>query len=456
MGDHAWIYGFSHEARLLLITLIAVGGLVLLVAWFKVNSFFAMILAGLFAGICLGLPLGVVVKSFSDGVGAVLGSIALVIGLGAMIGKLLGESGGAEVVARTLIGVLGEKRTPWTMLITALLVGIPVFFGVGVVLLMPIVITVARETKRPLLSLGIPLLAGLSVAHGLFPPHPGPMAAIELLHADVGRVILYSLLLGVPAAVVAGPLLAPLLLKHVRANAGAEALTAQQPKSHPNPPSFPLAVTTILSPVVLMLAATLADVTLPATSRAREWADFVGNPVVALLAALLLSFWSFGFARGFDRKCLLKFCDECLGPVAGMLLIIGAGGGLNRVLVTAGVGGAIASMTGLLHLSPLVLGWLVAALIRVATGSATVAISTAAGILAPMALASPGIHREWLVLAMGSGSLILSHVNDGGFWFVKEYLHLTVPETLRTWTVMSCVLSFLGLIGALVFDKLLP
>ena len=450
-----WIYGFNREALLLLITLIAVSGLVLLVAWFKVNSFVAMILAALFAGLCAGVPLHLVVKSFSDGVGSVLGSIAVVIGLGTMIGKLLSESGGAEVVARTLINLLGEKWTPWTMLATALLVGIPVFFGVGVVLLMPIVITVARETKRPLLSLGIPLLAGLSTVHGLVPPHPGPMIAIELLHADVGLVIIYSLMIGVPAAVLAGPVLTPFLLRHVVANAGAGALAADSRQTHHNPPSFLLALMTILLPVLLMLAATLADVVLVQASPAREWADFVGSPVVALLVALLFSFWSFGFARGFNRGHLLKFCDGCLGPVAGMLLVIGAGGGLNKVLVTAGVGGAIGAMTGLLHLSPLVLGWLVAALIRVATGSATVAISTAAGILAPMTLTSPGIHREWLVLAMGSGSLVLSHVNDGGFWFVKEYLHLTVPETLRTWTVMSCVLSVLGLIGTLVFNKLI-
>jgi GntP family gluconate:H+ symporter len=204
-----------------------------------------------------------------------------------------------------------------------------------------------------------------------------------------------------------------------------------------------------------MLAAALADVTLPQGSRSREWADFIGSPAVALLASLLFSFWSFGWARGFDKSRLQKFCDECLGPVAGMLLVIGAGGGLNNVLVHAGVGGAIGGMAGLLHLSPLVLAWLVAALIRVSVGSATVAISTAAGILAPMAMADPSIHREWLVLAMGSGSTLLSHVNDGGFWFVKEYLHLTVPQTLRTWSVMTCVFSVVSLVVVLALDKLI-
>ena len=445
----------SHEVFILLITLAAVVGLVLMVAWLKVNAFVAMILAGFCAGLGAGLPVREVVKDFSDGVGNVLGSIALVIGLGTMIGKLLGESGGAGIVAHTLIRALGPNRLPWTMLITAFLVGIPVFFGVGLVLLMPIVITVARQSRLPLLVLAIPLLAGLSAMHGLVPPHPGPMVAIQLVHADAGRLILYSLLVAIPTGIVAGPVLAPILVRGVAADAGAGALKTQQPTAHPNPPAFGLTVLTILLPVGLMLAAALADVTLPQGSRSREWADFIGSPAVALLASLLFSFWSFGWARGFDKSRLQKFCDECLGPVAGMLLVIGAGGGLNNVLVHAGVGGAIGGLAGLLHLSPLVLAWLVAALIRVSVGSATVAISTAAGILAPMAMADPSIHREWLVLAMGSGSTLLSHVNDGGFWFVKEYLHLTVPQTLRTWSVMTCVFSVVSLVVVLALDKLI-
>jgi GntP family gluconate:H+ symporter len=451
----SWVYGFSHEAALLLIAFAAVVLLVVLVAWLKVNSFVAMIIAALCAGICARQPLPDIVKGFTDGMGSVLGSIAVVIGLGSMIGKLLGESGGAEVVARTLISALGPKQTPWTMLVTAMLVGIPVFFGVGVVLLIPIVITVARDTRRPLLSLGIPLLAGLAGVHSFVPPHPGPMVAINLLHADVGRVIIYSLMIVAPAAALAGPILAPLLLRRVDPNAGAEALAAEQRAPHGNPPGFLLALATILLPVALMLAATVADLALPDGGTLRSWADFIGNPAVALLVALLFAFWSFGFARGFDRARLLKFCDDSLGPVAGMLLVVGAGGGLNRVLVNAGVGGSVGSILGLLHVSPLVLGWLVAAVIRVATGSATVAITTAAGIMAPSVAVDPAIHRDWLVLAMGAGSLLLSHVNDGGFWFVKEYFRLTVAQTLRTWTVMTCALSVLGLAGALVFDKLI-
>lgn len=455
------MFGLSHHTTLLLYALAGVLGLVLLIARFKLNSFVALILASLFVGLGARMNLPDIASAFQQGVGNVLGGIAMVVGLGTVLGKLLAESGGAQIISDTLIRALGEKRLPWAMMLIAFIVGIPVFFGVGLVLLVPILFTLAGQTGTPLLRLGLPLVAALSVVHGLVPPHPGPMAAVGLLRgpagaADLGKVILYSLLIGFPTAVIAGPLIARLLAGRltVPLTGGlAEALTAPpQPKSTPG---FALTVFTILLPVLLMLLATAADVTLASTSDLRRWADFIGSPLVAMTLAVLFALWSFGTARGFDREQLLKISNDCLGPVAVILLVVGAGGGFNRVLVASGVGDAIASLAKGLPVSPLLLGWIVAALIRVATGSATVAITTAAGILAPIVLQTPGLNLELLILAMGAGSLVLSHVNDGGFWLVKEYLNLTVAQTLRTWTVLETVISIVALIFILLLNLVL-
>ncbi|HYT58862.1 MAG TPA: gluconate:H+ symporter [Haliangiales bacterium] len=447
----------SHNASLLLVALVAVVGLIILIARFKLNAFVTLMLASLFVGVCSGMRLSDVPRGFLEGMGKVLGDIAMVIGLGTILGKMLAESGGAEIVAKRLIQTLGEGRLHWAMMFVAFIVGIPVFFAVGLVLLAPIVFRLARETKTPLLRLGIPLVAGLSVVHGLVPPHPGPVAAMGIFNelagkADMGKTILYSLLVGLPTAVVAGPLFGRMAGDRVTVELHGVAEQLAPATRAGNPPSFLLTVFTILLPVLLMLLATAADLTLPKEHGWRQCADFAGHPAVAMLAAVLFSFYSFGFARGFTRDALSKFANDCLAPVASMLLVVGAGGGFSKVLDQGGVGKAIAELAGGANLSPLLLGWLVAALIRVATGSATVAITMAAGIVAPMAANTPGIHLELLVIAMGAGSLILSHVNDGGFWFVKEYFNLSVPQTLKTWTVMETIISLVALVLVLVLD----
>lgn len=448
--------GLSHQTSLLIYALVAVLGLVALVARFKVNAFVALLIASIFVGLCSGMELEQIGKGIADGVGGVLGSIAAIIGLGAILGKLLAESGGARVIAERLINILGPTRTHWSIMIVALIIGVPVFFAVGLVLLLPILFTITRETKTPLMWLGLPMLAGISVAHGFLPPHPGPMTAIGLLHADTGKTLLYALIVGVPVACLSGPILAGWIIRreHIAACETKTVVTGETLRDI-SPPGFGLALFTILLPVVLMLLATIADLRLPAGNRFRNCADFVGNPTVAMLVSVVFSFYSFGFARGFRREQILKFSEEGLGPVASVLLVIGAGGAFSKVLVYSGVGDAIAELAKNAPVSPLILGWLVASLIRVATGSATVAISTAAGILAPVAINVPGINIELLVLAMGAGSLILSHVNDGGFWLVKEYFGLTVQETLRTWTVMETVISVSALGFVLGLDMLI-
>jgi len=441
----------SPNTSLLLYALATVVGLVVLIARFKLNSFVALVIASLAIGIASGMELRAIATAFQDGVGAVLGSIAVIVGLGIILGKMLEESGGARVVASTLIAALGERRLHWTILLVAFIVGVPVFFTVGLVLLAPIVFAVARETRTPLLHVGIPLVAGLSVMHGLVPPHPGPMVAADLFKAEIGLTILYSLLIGIPTGIVAGPIFGTFISRRIPLPVPALAGDATGPKGRTSLPGFGLTLFTIVLPVVLMLLATLVDITLPADNRTRQIVDFIGHPIVALLVAVLFSFYSFGAARGFSRDQLLQFSNECVAPAAAILLVVGAGGGFNRVLVTSGVGRAIAELAADSNLSILLLGWLVAALIRIATGSATVAITTAAGIIAPIA-ASTVVNAELLVLAMGAGSLILSHVNDAGFWFVKEYFGMTVTQTLKTWSVMETIISIVALMFILLLD----
>jgi len=433
-------------------TFLAIACLVFLIAWLKVHSFIALILASLFVGFCSEMKLPDVARAFQEGMGATLGFVAPVIGLGTILGKMLAESGGATVIARAVIRLLGGARLHWTLMLVGLIVGIPVFFAVGLVLLMPIVFTLVKETGKPLLMLGLPLVAGLSVAHGLVPPHPGPMIAIEKLGADSGKTLFYSLLVGLPAAIVAGPLYAQFIAKRIIvAPEGlmAKLTAAPMPASLPSPA---LALGTILAPLGLMMCATIADLTLPAGNPLRTGADFLGSPLVSLLVAVLLSFYTFGAARGFNRHQILEFTETCVAPAATIFLVVGAGGGFSKVLDYAGVDDSIAHLIRGASVSPLFLGWMVAALIRIAVGSATVSITMSAAIVGPAALLIPGTNRELLVVALGAGSLILSHLNDGGFWFVKEYLGMTVGETLRTWTVLETLISITSLGIILVLD----
>jgi len=443
--------GMSKEAFLLVDALIAIVALILLITRLKVHPFIALILASGFLGLTSGMPVAQVVKAFQDGVGGVLGFVGIVLGLGTMLGKMMAESGGADRIAHTLIDAFGEKRVHWAMMFGAFLVGIPLFFEIGFVLLIPLVFIIAKRTGISLVKVGIPLLAGLSVVHGLVPPHPGPLLAIGIFGADIGKTIFYGLIVGLPTAIIAGPVFGNFISKYVPGSASPELMEqlAHEPEAR-DLPSFGITVTTILLPVFLMLLKSYADVAFPESSPFREWMDFIGNPIVALLAALLLALYTFGGARGFGAKQILKFLDDSLAPTAAIILIIGAGGGFKQVLVSSGVGNAIGQYAVQAHISPILLAWLVAGLIRVATGSATVATITGAGIVAPLVTLVPGVNRELLVLATGAGSLILSHVNDAGFWLVKQYFNMTVVETFKTWTAMETLLSVVGIIFIMI------
>ncbi|SFI75836.1 GntP family permease [Brevibacillus centrosporus] len=431
----------------LVITLISIVLLLILITRFKVNPFVSLLLAAGFVGIASGMPLVKVVDSIKDGMGGTLGFIAIVLALGTMLGKMMAESGGAERIARTLINRFGEKNVHWAMMFVAFIVGIPVFFQVGFVLLIPLVFTIARQTGVSLVKIGIPLIAGLSIVHGIVPPHPAAMAAVDLFQADVGKTIMLSIIVALPSAIIAGPLYGTWISKRVQTSISPE-LSAQlsEPKDERDLPSFGITVFTVLLPVLLMLLATIADVNLPKEDVLREWADFIGNPITSLLIAVIISFWTLGFNRGFTKDDILKFTNDCLAPTATILLVIGAGGAFNKVLLNSGVGDYIAELATASAISPIFLGWLIAALIRVATGSATVSMMTAAGIVGPIALQIPGTSPELLVLATGAGSLILSHVNDSGFWLIKEYFNMSVQDTLKTWTVMETILSVVAII----------
>ncbi|CAE6710039.1 gluconate permease GntT [Paraburkholderia sp. BL23I1N1] len=439
---------------LLVYALIAIIALVVLIARFKTNPFITLMMVSVALALAVGMPATSILKSFETGVGGTLGHIAIVVGLGTMLGKMMAESGGAERIARTLISLFGPKNVHWAMMCIAFLVGLPVFFEVGFVLLIPIAFNVAQRTGTSMIRVGIPMVAGLSVVHGLIPPHPAALLAVTAYNADIGHTIFYALIVGIPTAAVAGPLFSKLIARFVvldGVNPMAQQFIEQDAqRAHKELPGFGITLLTVLLPVLLMLVGSWADAIVPAKSSLNNALRLIGHPDMALLLAVLLSFYTFGKSRGFNREQILKFTNECLAPTASITLVVGAGAGFGRILIDSGASKAIVDVATGAHVPLLILAWLVAALIRVATGSATVAMATAAGIIAPIAAAAVGtvggVRPELLVLATGAGSLILSHVNDGGFWLVKEYFGMTVPQTFKTWTVCETIISVTALV----------
>ena len=440
----------STGLSLLVYAAIAIIALIVLIARFRLNPFVVITLVSVGLALVAGMPATSVVSSYEGGVGKTLGHIALVVALGTMLGKMMAESGGAEQVARTLIDRFGERNAHWAMVCIAFLVGLPLFFEVGFVLLVPIAFTVARRVGVSILMVGLPMVAGLSVVHALVPPHPAAMLAVQAYQASVGQTLFYAILIGIPTAIIAGPLYAKFIVPHIQLpeeNPLAKQFLDREPRKQL--PGFAITMATILLPVLLMLLGGWANLISTPGSAFNSFLLFVGNSVIALLLATLLSFWTLGIAQGFNRDAILKFTQECLAPTASITLLVGAGGGLNRILVDSGVTNEIVSLAQDFHLSPLLMGWLFAALMRVATGSATVAMTTASGIVAPVAMGLGYPHPELLVLATGAGSVIFSHVNDGGFWLIKEYFNMTVAQTFKTWTVLETLISVIAFIFTL-------
>ncbi len=458
----------TQDWTLITLALASVVLLVVLVTRFKVNAFIALALASLLVGggaVCLGvkeadpkatIKIGEQVRAldildfFTSGLGATLGSIAAIIGLGTMLGKLLAESGGAEVIARRFTEIFGPKRVGWCIMALAIVVGLPTWMAVGLVLLLPVLITLTHESKQPFLMLAIPLISGLSVMHGLMPPHPGPvaaMAAFKELKPNMGMVLMWGFIIGLPTAFIAGPIFARRAVRLVSADAPPMPVTGNR-DSIPGfrPPPFGLTLFSIMLPIFLMLLDTLARLTLPDDSKLGMAAKFVGHSTVALLSSVLFAAWSLGTRCGYSAAQVLKFTEQSIASVGMTLLVVGGGGGFAAVLRYSGVASAMGNFAAWLGLPILLFGWLIAAFIRVSTGSATVSIITAAGILAPLMHNYPGTNIELLIIAIGCGSLFLSHLNDGGFWIVKDCLGLTVNQTLRTWTITETIIGITGLL----------
>jgi GntP family gluconate:H+ symporter len=461
---------YAGSGQLLAACIIGILAVVALITVAKLHPFLSLMLGSAVLGVIATMPPGAIVDSFIKGFGSTTGSVGVLIALGAMIGTMLQDSGGAGKIVSTLIGRVGPRALPWMMAAIAAILGLPLFFEIGVVLLVPVIVLVARRTNVSLMLVGIPALAGLSVLHGLVPPHPGPLTAIGLLKADLGLTLLFGIIAAIPTLIVAGPLLAPLIDRWVpkyaapltaagSAASGGTVSTSSPAAEVPRqevpatgaqaagrrPVSFAAAIIAITIPVVLMLVDAIGKLLVTnADNGFRKVADVLGTPVVALLIAVLFCYFVLGLGTGMSKTEVSDSFGSSLPGVAGIILIVAAGGGFKQTLVDAGVGDVIKNWATGVNISVLFLGWLVAVLIRLGTGSATVATITAAGIVGPLGPTLTHAHLALLVLAIGCGSLFFSHVNDAGFWLVKEYFGLTVGETIRSWSVMETVISVVG------------
>jgi GntP family gluconate:H+ symporter len=434
--------------------------LVLLVARFKWHPFLALMFVSWGLAVTCGIDPVQAIAAFSKGFGDILSFVGIVIGLGTMIGGLLVSSGGADAFANAMISIGGRKYVPWTLFFAAFLIGLPLFFEVGFVLLVPLAFVMAKKMDVPILSLGLPMLAGLSIAHGMTPPHPAPTLAVATFHADAGKTILYALIIGLPVGLISGPIFASVAAKFFglrRKSTGqsgphispVDEIAAVTAETAHRTPSLGGVLLVILLPPVLMMGRSVADLLL-AQGPTKAALDVIGNPIVALFITVVVAVFALGVRLGESLDEVQRTLNRSLEPIAAVILIVGAGGGFKEVLLETKIADAIGQWATNAHLSPLLLAWTAAAVVRIATGSATVATITGAGIVAPLIQNNTTVNRELLVLATGSGSLILSHVNDAGFWLVKEYFGLSVVETFKYWTTMETLLSILGLAGVLL------
>lgn len=433
------------SSSLILIVIAGISLLLFLIIRSKLHAFVALLLVSLLVGMAAGMPLKNVIESIQNGMGGTLGFVAVVVGLGAMFGQMLEASGGAERLAQTLMKKFGESKAQWALGITGFFVAIPVFFDVGFIILVPIVYGLAKKTGRSLLYYGIPLLAGLAVAHSFIPPTPGPIAVANLIGADLGWVILFGFIAGIPAMIVAGPLFGKYISQKIHASIPSY-VEWKEHDDEKDLPSFSLIATIILIPLLLILMNTVSGVVLPEKSTLRSFFTFLGHPFVALTIATLLSFYFLGQKRGLSKQQVQDIATKALEPAGIIILVTGAGGVFKQILVDSGVGKVLADMMATSSLPPIVLAFIIAALVRISQGSATVAMVTSAGLMAPFieTLNLTGPILGLITIAIAAGATILSHVNDSGFWLVNRYFGLEVKDTLKSWTVMETIIAFVG------------
>ncbi|HEX7903782.1 MAG TPA: gluconate:H+ symporter [Chitinophagaceae bacterium] len=432
----------------LLIVLLCILLLILLIAWGKLNAFLAFLIISLFAGWLLGMPVDMLTKSVKKGIGDMLGELVIIICLGAMLGKLVAESGAAQKISQVLITAFGKKNIQWAMMVTGFIIGIPLFYNVGFVLLIPLAFSVVYQTKLPAVYVGLPMLAALSVTHGFLPPHPSPTALVAQFNANLGQTLLYGIIIAIPAIIVAGPLFSR-TLKNIKA----VPLQTFQPKNIPDH-ELPGAANSFLSsllPVILLALSTMLPMIGEQSGAMKKAMVLLGDPVIVMLLALLLATYTLGIANGKSMKTIMDFYSDAVKDVALILLIVAGAGALKQVFTDSGVSKEIAALLQGWSINTLILGWLIASVIRVCVGSATVAGLTTAGIIAPV-LAQTGVNPNLMVLSIGAGSLMFSHVNDAGFWMFKEYFNLSIKDTIRSWSVMETIVAVMGLAGVLILN----
>jgi Gnt-I system high-affinity gluconate transporter len=433
----------------LLIVIFGILLLFILIAKFKLNAFITFLIVCIFVGVLQGMELLSIIESIQTGMGNTLGFLVLILGLGAMLGKLVADSGAAQRITSQLISSFGIKYIQWAVVVAGFIVGIPMFYSVGFVILIPLVFTIAASTGLPLIYVGLPMLASLSVTHGFLPPHPAPTAIADMFKADIGKTLLYGIIIAIPAIIVAGPLFTR-TIKNIKANPLKEFYNPVILKDH-EMPGIGISIFSALLPVLLIIFSAIATNFLPGDFMFKEIIVFIGNPVIAMLISVLVAIYTLGISRGKKMPELMNSVSSSVSSITMILLIIAGAGALKQILIDSGVSDYIGALLSDSQISPLILAWLIATIIRVCVGSATVAGLTAAGIVLPL-ISGPEVSPELMVLAIGSGSLMLSHVNDGGFWLFKEYFNLTVKETLSTWTVMETTVGVMGLMGVLVLN----
>lgn len=416
----------------------------------KVSPFLSLLIVAVIAGLLLGMQPSDLLKSIEEGVGSTLGGLALIICLGAILGKILEEGGAAEKISTTLIKSFGQKNIQWAVLLTGFLIGIPLYYNAGFVILVPLVFSIARKTGLPLLYIAIPMAAALSTTHCFLPPHPGPVVLVNAFKADMGKTLIYGLIITIPVVILAGPVLGR-MLKGIKVDvnnlfANKEVIAKKLPAALP---SFLIA----LLPVILITLAVTGSTFLPEGNWLKKIVLFIGDPTIALLIAVLLASWQFGLRAGKSIDTTMKWLTDAISGIAVILLIITAGGVFKQVLTDSGTGQYIASFSSQWKMPPLLFAWIITALLRVTIGSATVAGITAAGVVAPL-VASGTTSPELMVLAVGTGSVFGSHVNDTGFWMFKEFFKLSLPQTFKSWTLMETTISILGLAGVLILDTI--
>lgn len=432
----------------LLIVLLCILLLIVLITWGKCNPFLAFLIVSIIAAWQLGIPLNKINQSVQKGIGDTLGSLTIIIMLGAMLGKLVVESGAAQKITSVLMKAFGEKYIQWALMITGFVAGIPLFYNVGFVLMVPLIFSVVYQYKLPAVYIGLPMLAALSVTHGFLPPHPSPTALAGQFNANLGLTLLYGLVVAIPAIIVAGPVFASTLK-----NIPSKPLQTFQPKYIPEDklPGTLNSFLTSLLPVILLAFTTVLPYLAKTGEKGGQFLAFVGDANIVMLVALIIAAFSLGIAQGKSMKAVMDIFGEAVKEVALIVLIVAGAGILKQVFVDSGVSNEIAGLLKGWDIHPLVLGWLIAAIIRVCIGSATVAGLTTAGIIAPV-MSQLNVNPNLMVLAIGAGSLMLSHVNDSGFWMYKEYFNLSIRDTIRSWSVMETIVGIMGLIGVLILD----